>query len=378
MIVFKKYLSTNHLQECCRNIFNPLIFFNLFLILYLLIGFWNESTHRGQIETSTYYYFLLFVFSVNLGFAFPSFKKRNNYKVNYNVRNILFYSTLVFIIPIWGIVMTKYAEVFKSINRFNNDTIIIYAIEYYLIISTLFYIDKNKYIKLLLLFFGLLLVFFTGFRGKLIVFIFVNIWIFTCSENKMAKNLLLIFTMIFSIFGLFYLRYFQSEFGIPSSNDLINFIYSPLAENIGNANNIFRSIKFENLFMGNIFIADFLTIFSSNQLSGGKILNLYLYGDLKTGITPTVVGAFYADFGFLGIIFVGIIFGAVLMNAFIVLYLNSNIHLNKLIYIWILAYSIHFFHRGVFKPAYFVFPLSLILLNTIYNRIKKFMMRHNF
>ena len=164
--------------------------------------------------------------------------------------------------------------------------------------------------------------------------------------------------------GMGYNRLIKSV-GYPSQ---LSFLFPFYAASRGSVNSFYRFLQLiphhYNFFYGKLLLTDFWTILPGKQVSGGAIVSNMVGGTGKAGITASILGGLYVDFGKAGI------FGGLYLLGFGAKWLYQRMRikmtrLNIILYCYFLAFSIHYLHRGIFKPVYVMHFVILILFSRL-------------
>lgn len=107
-----------------------------------------------------------------------------------------------------------------------------------------------------------------------------------------------------------------------------------------------------------LLLADFKTMLPGKEESGGTMVGQLVGVQGNAGLTAGAVGAAFMDMGRLSYLFFGcwgLALGFVYRRVRRASYWSA-------VYFLAIAYSLHFFHRGIPKPSYVVVPAMLLVL----------------
>ncbi len=146
-------------------------------------------------------------------------------------------------------------------------------------------------------------------------------------------------------------------------------------ETIGLTQKIVNVVPRKKSFLkGKLLISDLVTLLPGRQKGGGEIINEYIVGSSDiASLTPSVLGAFYLDFGMWGVMFGMFLLGSI--SGYF--YKKFQVHKDIITIInlaYVYANMLHFYHRGILKPSYFFYFIiinCIFFFNRIYNNNKR-------
>lgn len=360
----------------------PWIIYPLAYLIYYLIGSLNISTLSREIDPNilfpiVYIGLLGFWVGVILARLLPLTKKHANTIKNFNIRKALgviipFYlvglSSLLLIVWKYGIpllggvneegLLTR-ASVSSALEHISRLIWIASAI-YFIIV----YYNLRRFTKysILLIIFAALFILLLGYRSLLVILVlFVTIALFQIRR----PSLLVLFSIMVSVFIITYfiwvVRYslegaldiktIAATYNFPIENSFLFYPYMILRNGVSLTNKIISFVANGNLLMGKLFFADLVTILPGQQQSGGMLMAQMFGGSGVAGLTVTIVGGLYADFGIWGVGGGLFIIGLLTMIAYRKMQLSRSVYA-IILYSIIMTESIHFLHRGVFSTHY--------------------------
>ncbi|MEW6741400.1 MAG: hypothetical protein AB1486_01470 [Planctomycetota bacterium] len=116
----------------------------------------------------------------------------------------------------------------------------------------------------------------------------------------------------------------------------------------------------EGLLDGKLLAADLLTILPGEQESGGYLVVELMGGTGLAGLTPSILGGLYLDFGRRGVAVGMALFGLVTSLVYRI-YRTRPTNGRLAVHAVFLSCALHYVHRGVFAPAY-LFDLAVVVL----------------
>jgi len=376
------------------DLLKPIHMFSIYFIFYYFIGTINISEYRGIIHWKSISIiimgYLIFIAGSYIGLCFKYKKKVSRY--NYSL--IVVMLNVIILISILSCIIITYQTrsilLFNQARRFLIGPSYLYLLELVGIVP-LFVISFSKYFanklslreKLIYLLLPIFLLSLSGYRGiPIAVIVECGLLYYKFLKPEKRRRALLIivaFAVAINYFG-FNIRRLPNSDLIETkklvSNVKLNptlIIIAPMhfsfRETIGLTQNIIEKfpIRYEYLH-GKLLISDIATLLPGFQKSGPEIVNNYIVKDhKKAALTPSIFGAFYMDFGKMGVIFGCLILG-IIAGYFYKRYSiqNDPQSLMNLVYVYI--YMLHFIHRGIFKPSYLFF---FIIINVIFMIARK-------
>ncbi len=153
------------------------------------------------------------------------------------------------------------------------------------------------------------------------------------------------------------------ELGTPPWMAPVVPAYQVTREGTGICNKLIENIPSkEEFFQGKLLVADSLTILPGKQITGGALIKKLMTGKSGAGLTPSIIGGLYADFGLKGILAGLFVTGVVLGYLYCRLGKQRTIY-NILLYAYGLTFAIQYLHRGIFSPNYVFHMAVLVILN---------------
>jgi len=181
-------------------------------------------------------------------------------------------------------------------------------------------------------------------------------------------------TLLVASYGLWYARYMvegaydpgdlPEMYDFALKNGLIFYLYRIAREGVDLASKAIAVGESAGFLRGRLLIADLVTLLPGSQISGGGMVSKMLGGTGRAGLTPTVVGALYLDWGNLGVLFGLLAIGFIICIAYRRMRESWSIS-SVLIYSVILASSLHYLHRGVFAASY-IWDISILVIAAKY------------
>ena len=367
----------------------PVFFLVMIGIIYYLIGTMNITNHRGVMDWNLSLKVLLYGSSgLILGGMccrvrlFPKIKLINGSKIALYIGNILW---LVGVFISIYMIMNTGLLMFSGLShlRYLTSAKLLYMQELLLVIPVLYHFTlslngdcKSIYIRMMIP----LTVFFllvSGYRGISIIFIISLFIIYYLHPNRKIKiNLSKIFIGLISIYlilaGGFLLRRSLSDELIPVDEIVYSLgypnntfaksmlpIYLTFREGVG----VFQNLYYKGSGTENIFISDLLTIMPGKQKSGGSKVAEIVYGvkHYDYGLTPTLYGALYYDGGMKYLLLITFIIGYIINRLYIMTKIRYN-STSIILFSIFFTSSLHLMHRGIYKPMYIFYIVTLVLL----------------
>lgn len=368
--------------------------FSVFFVLYYGLTIPNIGFFPNDISYKTNFIFSLSIILslISLNFFTISASSLSNirevlllnrkFEHIFNLHIFLAYSVLIYIVLTKGLIIIYQDE------RFFTDVYLKYILKSTIYIPLIYLVTKNSvinkksFIKYIIL--PLFPSLFIGSRASIILIvlaIFVllffrrtlpfNIGYKLYNYNITLKKVFLIsFLITLIIVSFFYIRRSTSDIYVSGTeivekytgrSDYFTLISAPiyfvLKRQINTTDAIIKN-EFENIYTDYpLFFADLLTVLPGSQVSSGKSLNYLISGETHGGLTPSLIGGLYLDFGFSAILGMPLIF-LLIANLY---YRSFYSDISLVFYSITFVQVFHLFHRGFLKPEYIIAYLIIYI-----------------
>ena len=364
------------------DLLSPWILYPLVYLTYYLIGSLNISTYRREVDVGmlfpvVYLGLLGFLGGVLLAKIIPISRKvvrpsKNLYLPGVWNAIIPFYLvgllSIVLIllkngIPLLGgvtrsgiLLRATVSPTLESFARLIWISAAIYVITVY---SQTHRFDKKS--KLLMIVTPLLLL-PLGYRGYIVIFAVVVLFalfhvrrptlpcIFSIL-GLIAIASYLIWIVRYSVEGSLEISTMARFYHFPIDNSFLFYLYGIMREDISLTGEILSSVTHGSFLGGRLFVADLLTILPGKQQSGVGMMAQMLHGSGVAGLTVSIVGGLYFDFGTTGVAIGLLVIGFLCMASYRRM-LHSRSVTSMVLYSIIMTESLHYLHRGVFSVNY--------------------------
>jgi hypothetical protein len=355
--------------------------------IYIALGLWDISNYRGEFTLDLVLNTWILVLVVSFFALFFLNEKINIWKlivVNQNFEKIIRFH-LLFSYLILLVIIFKYGMIFLNQDlRFKVPASLGYlarsASVIPLVIALISMPPKRKVYYVIL---SLIPTIFLGARGTAVTVLVSYLYIYINQSGYRIKILhfktIFILTIIITIiYSGFYLRRVDGS-GWASPHDLIEkymkvdgiiaYAIMPLhlgfRETFGIANNIMVK-GLNNSSSISLLWLDFLTVLPGEQISSGKALGDIVGRSGGGGLTPSIIGSFYLDFG------------VTWYRWFILLVCSLFYYIRRKLkesvdfaIVTLIAFQFfHLFHRGYPKIEYLFFFTILTIYIKFLNRYK--------
>ena len=380
--------------------------FMAFLFLYYALPFLNISTYRGTMSFETLKLYTLSNFAIIIPLVFTLNKKYiikknevyKKIKITPIFINVVFIHLAFVYLLVFYVFFSVGNVLFHQELRFFMSPTISYLIKSSLYIPIfIVFFERAQFTKKNILFFIILPLFpafFIGSRGTVIMIVITVALLFLIKSFKSGANynmknnetwikyknkLYLVGGVTLFLFQFIYYsrRWFSDTF--VSNTELatryfgnanwfyllIMPVYFSLRETIGITEKLISKNVSNIWFEYPMFFSEVMTLLPGEQAAPGDVISQHLYTtDYPGGITPGIIGALYIDYRYWLLPFLVFI-------SFLIYYcykksIMSDIY--KIMYAISLAQFFHLYHRGFFKPEYFI-AYAIILFYIIISSI---------
>ncbi len=159
-----------------------------------------------------------------------------------------------------------------------------------------------------------------------------------------------------------------SRYDLPDGiNPVLAIAYLQTREAVGLTQGIIDRTSTNGYLNGRLLVSDLLTVLpaeKADKITGGFLVVNYLGGTAVAGWAPSIVGAFFLDYGVTGVM-VGLALLGVLLETAYLRMRTLRDSPSLIIYVYLLVASIDLMHRGIFAPD-LIFHFAVLAGSTMW------------